>query len=123
MPTGDIPGNPGKVSLRRWRVAEIEAKDGVRSRHVWGHDVTNNLGRASSAIKEFDYDTMTATTRSGKLYLLIGLPGDSRIGRSAWKKWCRDNGIVSEQDVTNEYLDIDDMSTVGFKKVVKSVTG
>lgn len=121
MPISDIPGDPVEISLRRWRVTEIEAADGVRSRHVWGHDVTHNSGRASSAITEFNQDTMTATTRSGKLYKLIGLPGNSRIGRSAWSKWCRDNGIVSEQDVTDDYLDVSLVSTVGFKKITKSV--
>lgn len=122
MPLSDVPGDSGKVSLRRWRVTEIETQAGVRSRHVWGHDVTNNLGRASSAIKEFNVETMTATTRSGKHYALVGLPGDSRIGRSAWKKWCCDNGIVTERDVTDEYLNIAEISMVGFNKVVKSLS-
>lgn len=121
MQISDVPGDPGKVSLRRWRVAEVETADGVRTRHVWGHDVTNNVGRASSAIKKFDVENMTATTRSGKAYKLVGLPGNSRIGRAAWSKWCRDNGIVSEKDVTDEYLDVNQVSTVGFKKITKSL--
>lgn len=122
MPSNETPGDTGKVSLRRWRVSEIQTPDGKSSRHVWGHDVTNNLGRASSAIKEFDFENMVAITRSGKHYVLIGVPASSRIGLSAWKKWCKDNCIVSERDVTDDYLNTDDMSTVGFNKVVKSVT-
>jgi hypothetical protein len=122
MPSSEIPNDPGEISLRRWRVTEIEAPDGVRSRHVWGHDVTHNQGRASSAIIEFNKDTMTATTRSGKLYKLVGLPGNSRIGRSAWSKWCRDNGIVSDRDVTDDYLNVNQVSTVGFNKITKSLS-
>lgn len=96
---------------------EIEAPDGIRSRHAWGHDVTNNLGRASSPIASFDKDSMTATTRSGKQYTLVGLPGNSKLGRSAWRKWCRENGIVSEVDVTDQYLNVNQVSTVGFERI------
>ena len=122
MPISEMPNDPGEISLRRWRVTEIAAPDGARSRHVWGHDVAHNQGRASSAIVEFNKDTMTATTRSGKLYKLVGLPGNSRIGRSAWSKWCRDNGIVSDQDVTDDYLNVNQVSTVGFDKITKSLS-
>ena len=101
---------------------EVEAQDGSRSRHVWGHDVTNNKGRASSAIMKFDFDTMTATTRSGKNYCLVGLPGNSRLGRSAWNNWCGKNVIVSELDVTKEYLNIEQISTLGFAKINSSVS-
>ena len=110
------------ISLRRWRVMESEAPDGVRSHHVCGHDVTHNRGRASSAIIEFNKDAMTATTRSGTLYKLIGLPGNSTIGKAAWDKWCRDNGIVSQKDVTDDYLNVNKISTVGFEKITKSLS-
>ncbi len=117
----DSRADAKKISLRRWRVMEVDSKEGVRSRHVWGHDVTNNLGRASSPIATFDRDTMTATTRSGKMYNLVGLPGNSRLGRSAWRKWCLNNGIVAEKDVTDEYLNVNQVSTVGFEKITNSV--
>lgn len=121
MQLGDIPDDRKQISLRRWRVMEITTQDGTRTRHAWGHDVTNNQGRASSAIIEFSMDTMTAKTRSGTRYKLVGLPGNSRIGQSAWAKWCRDNGVVAEQDVTGEYLDIHKVSTLGFKKITRSL--
>lgn len=110
----------GNVSLRRWRVMEIASKDGVLSRHVFGHDITNNLGRASSPIQAFDLETMTATTRSGKTYSLVGLPGSAKLGRAAWRKWCRDNAVASEKDVTDEYLNINQVSTVEFEKITNS---
>lgn len=122
MPAENASGNSREITLRRWRVIEIEAQDGARSRHVYGHDVTNNLGRASSPIVQFNVDTMTATTRSGKSYRLVGLPGNSRLAKSAWDKWCSSNGVVSELDVTGEYLNIDQLSTVGFAKMKRSLT-
>jgi len=122
MPVTDDPSEIQKVLLRRWRVMEIEAPDGTRSRHVWGHDVTNNKGRASSAIVEFNVDEMTAVTRSGKHYVLVGLPGNSRLGKSAWTNWRSKNLIASELDVTKEYMNIDQLSTATFQKINNSLT-
>jgi hypothetical protein len=101
---------------------EVEAQNGTRSRHIWGHDVTNGKGRTSSAIMAFDPDTMTATTRSGKNYRLVGLPGNSRLGKSAWLNWCDKNKITSELDVTREYLNVNQLSTLGFEKITSAVS-
>lgn len=121
MPINEVPNDHKEISLRRWRVMEIETKDGTRTRHVWGHDVKNGLGRASSPIKEFDLDSLTATTRSGSVYRLVGVPGNSRLGKGAWSNWCKDNGVVSELDVTNEYLNVDQLSTIGFTRLRNSL--
>lgn len=112
-----MPGNSQEVTLRRWRVMEVEVLDGARSRHVWGHDVKNNLGRASSPIMEFNLESMTAITRSGSNYRLVGVPGNSRLGKYAWNDWCNKNGVVSTTDVTHEYFDIDQLSTVELTKL------
>ena len=90
---------------------EVVSRNGTRSRHVYGHDVANGTGRASSAIKEFDRETMTATTRSGRSYQLVGAPGNARIGEYAWQNWCSKNEVVSEVDVTDEYFSIDKLFT------------
>jgi len=99
-----VPDEFKNPSLRRWRVIEVVSHDGTRSRHVYGHDVTNDAGRASSEIQEFDREAMAATTRSGRIYKLVGAPGKARSGEDAWQNWCRINGIVSEADVTHEYF-------------------
>ncbi len=110
-----------EIALRRWRVIEVETQNGTRSRHVWGHDVKNGLGRASSPIMEFNLDAMTVITRSGRNYKLIGLPGNTRLGKNAWSRWCSNNKVVSELDVTSEYLNIDRLSTLDIGKVIGSV--
>ena len=99
--------NAETPTIRRWRVVEVEKQDGERSRHIWGHDVTNDRGRASTAIQEFDRETMIATTRRGSSYKLVGAPGNSLVLETVWRTWCRLHGVVSEVDVTNEYFDID----------------
>ena len=120
MSSQNVANESGNVSLRRWRVMEVTSKEGVISRHVFGHDITNNLGRASSPIQSFDLETMTAITRSGKNYYLVGLPGSAKLGRAAWRKWCRDNAVASEKDVTDEYLNINQVSTVEFEKITNT---
>ncbi len=94
-------------SVRRWRVVEVVSKEGVSSRHVYGHDVTNRGGRVSSSIRAFDQQTMTITTRSGSQYKLMGVPGHCRIGDNVWMKWCAEHGVVTQTDVTHEYFDGD----------------
>ncbi len=102
------------VTLRRWRVAEATTERGVRTRHVWGHDAASDEGCASSAITSFKLETMTLTTTGGTQYRLAGLPGYSRKGQAAWKSWCEVNQVVMERDVTNDYMDAEDVSTRQF---------
>ena len=122
MPIKNTPGDSQPIKLRRWRVIEIESPDGTRSRHVCGHDVQKGRGIATSPIMEFNLEAMIAITRSGSNYRLIGLPGNSRLGRHAWKCWCSENLVVSEQDVTVEYLNVEQLSTMDMTKIISSVT-
>lgn len=99
---------------------EISTQQGTRSHHVHGHDVTNNFARTSSAIGEFDAHNMTVSTRSGRLYKLVGLPGNYPAGKTAWDTWCNSNGIVTHLDVTDQYLDFDKHSTLGFDRITRA---
>ena len=112
-----LTANTKEITLRRWRVVEVESRDGAKTRHFWGHDAAKNTGRASSAIQKFDKETMSATTQSSSVYRLAVLPGNSRLGKTAWEDWCKGSHIVAERDVTNEYLDISKVSTVGFERL------
>ncbi len=107
MAISKVPDDFKSPSLRRWRVMEVVSRNGTRSRHVWGHDVANDAGRASSGIKEFNPEAMTATTHSGRVYKLVGAPGKARSGERAWTDWCSVNGVVSAVDVTSEYFNGD----------------
>ena len=106
-----VPDNDESPTMRRWRVIEVTFKDGTHSRHIWGHDVTHDQGRASSPIKEFDKEAMIATTHSGRDYKLVGVPGKAHAGEYVWQNWCRINGVVSEIDVTAEYFDASRIKT------------
>lgn len=108
-PVRNVPNDYKNPALRRWRVKEVVSRNGTRSRHVYGHDVANDEGRASSSIKEFDREAMTVTTQSGRNYMLVGVLGNARSGECAWQNWCSINKIVAEADVTNEYFRIDEL--------------
>lgn len=115
-------------SLRRWRVMEILTEKGTPSRHVYGHDITNDTARASTSIKEFDREAMTITTHSGRLYKLLGAPGHSRAGAIVWKEWCHKHHVISETDVTDEYFSVDKLFSnvneeiyTGLRELVDSV--
>jgi hypothetical protein len=95
-------------------VVEVTTQSGARTRHVSGHDTAIDEGRASGAIVAFDLQTMTATTASGVCFRLVGLPGNSRKAQEVWEQWCSEQGVVSERDVTNDYMDPDDVSTRQF---------
>ncbi len=114
MANGTTGNDAPDVILRRWRVMEVVARNGLHSRHLLGHDVTHDEDRVSSPLAGFNMESMTATTRSGARYRLAGVPGQSRKVQAVWDDWCRTCGVVSQHDVTNEYMDPDDVSTRQF---------
>lgn len=110
-PVKDDCGSYTIPSLRRWRVMEVVTQNGTSSRHVYGHDITNDTDRASTSIEEFNREAMTVTTHSGSIYKLLGVPGRSRGGAKVWKEWCDKHNVVSENDVTDEYFSVDKLFT------------
>jgi hypothetical protein len=106
MPDTTPASNSETPTMRRWRVMEVERLNGDRSRHIFGHDITNDRGRASTAIREFDPETMTATTQRGNHYKLLGIPGSSFALEKVWRSWCTVHDVISEVDVTDEYFDV-----------------
>lgn len=88
-----------EVILANWRVMEVDAG----THHFVGRNVHEQSGRVSSAIVRFDYRTMIAETRSGRIYRLQGEPGYDEDGQYVWSWWhlahCKSDG----KDVTGEY--------------------
>ena len=71
------------------------------TQHLVG--VVDGLGRVCSPIQEFDCETMTVTTQSGKLYELVGEPGLDMDAAYVFANWCRMNGVTEVTDVTDQY--------------------
>lgn len=116
MSSNTFPPNSTKL-LHLWRVMEAVSPTGIRTRHACGQNAPGNIGISTSAIQEFDPVAMTVKTRSGKTYALVGQPGDSSLGESAWRKWSKDNGIAAQLDVTSDYSNTDPEPTITFKRL------
>ncbi len=102
------------ITLRRWRVLMVVTKSGARTRHVCGHDSAIDAGRVSDPIKDFKLETMTITSASGVVYKLVGFPAFSRKVQPVWEEWCKANGVMAERDITNEYMDPENVNTGQF---------
>ncbi len=89
------------VTLVQWKIVEIDAG----TRHFVGADSRDFTGRVSSAIQEFDATSMRGVTRSGRVYHLLGSPGDSADARYVWDQWCSINDVRMHQDVTDSVID------------------
>jgi len=66
-----------------------------------GYDPEVCEGRVSTSVKEFESATKTATTRSGRKYVLTGDPGWSEAG---WRVFRRMWGDTDFTDVTEDFL-------------------
>ena len=117
MLSNTIPPNSTN-NLHRWRVMEAVSPGDIRTRHVCAENPVGSLGLSTSAIQEFDPVAMTVKTLSGKTYTLVGPPEESRLGTGAWRKWCTSNGVISELDVTSDYLKVEPApAAISFKRL------
>jgi hypothetical protein len=88
------------VFLSQWRILETEEK----SIHFVGHDMSDSMGRVSSAVCRFDPVTLRSTTRSGRIYQLVGQQGRAKRAQYVWSRWCELNEVSSYADVTSQML-------------------
>lgn len=70
------------LRLIRWSVRQVESG----SRHLVGFNVADHEGRVSTAIQTLDPTTAQVTTRSGRIYELVGPPGCDKDAEWVWQK-------------------------------------
>lgn len=100
------PRNNFPVTIMAWSIREIVSGESEQpTRHLVGHIPQNSSGRASSAIQSFDREKMLITTSSGRVYALLGHPGENADAEFVWTHWKKINNAQSEKDVTNEYYE------------------
>lgn len=92
------PSEQPSLSLARWSVMETQTGD----HHLVGYNLDNREGRVSTSILAFDPVTSKATTRSGRIYQLVGKSGYDSDGSWVWEHWSRANRL-SGKDVTDQY--------------------
>lgn len=92
------PSEQPNLSLARWSVMETQTGD----HHLVGYNLDDREGRVSTAIVAFDPGSLKATTRSGRIYQLVGGSGYDSDGAWVWDNWSRANRF-SGKDVTDQY--------------------
>lgn len=76
------------VTIMAWSIREIVCGESDQpTRHLIGHIPRNSSGRASSAIQSFDREKMLITTSSGRVYALLGHPGENADAEFVWTHW------------------------------------
>ena len=95
-----------EIVLIDWHVFEVQLPSrNERTRHFAGQNVTDNEGRASSAIVTFDLETGRGVTESGRVYQLQGRTGFTGDGQYTWDRWKSINSATNVLDVTAEIKD------------------
>ncbi|WP_224984219.1 hypothetical protein [Geomonas agri] len=69
------------LQLIRWSVRQTERG----SRYLVGYNISDHEGRVSTAIQNFDASTARVTTRSGRIYQLVGPPGRDPDAEWVWQ--------------------------------------
>ena len=91
-----------KASITNWTIIEVIFNDDTNSHHLLGF-VVGKKGRITSAIQKFDCTTKTITTRSGRVYSLLGQPGLDSDVKHLIAGWYYLDQVVKYQNVTDNY--------------------
>ncbi|WP_431274650.1 hypothetical protein ACQ858_22070 [Variovorax ureilyticus] len=95
-----------EVELVDWRVYGLRGVYGDSvSRHFAGTCAAEGSGRVSSGIQTFDAARHRGTTRSGRVYELVGRPGWSMNADYVWSAFCRIHPVQEVRDVTFEFAE------------------
>jgi hypothetical protein len=93
-----------KARLIQWQVYKVRnPKDDGWDIHFNGY--TGHEGRVCSPVQEFNKETMTGRTRSGRIYELVGPPGYNGDAAYVWNRWIEIYGNPETECITEEYYD------------------
>jgi hypothetical protein len=85
--------------LTRWRAMRTLDANDV---HLVGFHEDGRRGRVSSPVCTLSLASRTATTSSGRLYVLEGPAGAYLEAELMWTAWCVRHGVVDWVDITDE---------------------
>ena len=100
-PIATVADSP-EITLQSWQIFEVQfPQKPNRTRHFVGFAVRERAGQVSSAIQQFDPQTMRGVTESGRVYQLLGPPGWDADAAYTWRRWKSICGITNEVEVTD----------------------
>jgi hypothetical protein len=104
MPVWNVPDIEVEpfIALINWMVFDYHGEQ-----HIAGYNFKDDEGRVSSKIVEWDYPNRQATTNSGRIYKLLGIPQLSDSAKYVFERWAIIN-IVSVEDLKDVSQEISD---------------
>jgi hypothetical protein len=109
MPIFNIPAISSEQNSEEiiilWSVYEIADGD-EKFHHLVGFVPDRQIGRVTSAIRNFDRNSMRLITSTGRLYKLDGQPALKDEMLPVWAEWINKYNIENYIDVTHRYLSI-----------------
>jgi hypothetical protein len=102
-PADEVKDQP-EVDIVIWSIHRVSFHNENEAVHLLTGFVLDKKWRVTTAIQHFDSDNKKITTRSGRVYNLIGRPGNKDAELElAWQAWKMTTNVSSDVDVTDEY--------------------
>lgn len=95
----DVKDEP-HTQLTQWRIFLVDGKDIHFVGYTGGW---HGEGRVCSAVQTFDPATRKGTTKSGRIYELVGDSGFNKDAMYVWARWLGLYGSPPAEDVTDTY--------------------
>ena len=89
---------PGKVELRDWRV--YQTQDGMT--HLIGIQSDAKVVRVSTPVCACDQVYSHFRSESGRIYVLLGMPGTADVLLASLQRYMRRHGIGASSDATTQ---------------------
>lgn len=89
------------LEMSRWLVYRVTNKDGSKDDHFVGQ--VEGVGRVSSKIVNYDKETQTGVTSTGRQYALHGGPCFNFDAASVWGRWCHSYKVDEYEEVSDDY--------------------
>lgn len=95
------------VTVRDWAVFEVplHGPDQPWTRHLVGWSSEDQQGQVCSAVQQFDPQTGSCLTESGRVHRLSGRPGLNADAEYVWNRWKRIAALTEQREVTKEVAD------------------
>ncbi len=98
---GSVAVEPSS-ELTAWRLFQVRHANGISARHLVG--CSTAIGRLTTAVVAIDLEQMQATTKSGRVYQLVGLPGEDPDGMWIYSQWLTVGKRLQEKDLTKALM-------------------
>lgn len=98
---GSIAAEPTS-ELTEWSLFQVRHANGTSARHLVG--CSNAIGRFTTAVVAIDLKQMQATTKSGRVYQLMGPTGADPDGMWIYRQWLRVGKRLQEKDLTEALM-------------------